>query len=124
MLLGLASSAMAHVLQDRIQVLALQFAAQVLAELRGASLEDILDGSGNGRRRAPPARPPYSDRGNGTEADIVALVKKFKHGVGAGIIRAELGLSPAQFHFHVTKALKANVMRKTGQKRGTTYYPA
>ncbi|MDA4133905.1 MAG: hypothetical protein OK454_12395, partial [Thaumarchaeota archaeon] len=106
-------------LAAQLEALAEAFASQVLASIRGASLDEILAESGRAKRG--PGRPPgRSSRSKGdTVAAIVAEVGKHPKGVKGEIVRASLRLSKNAWLYAVTKALAVKEIRKTGKKRAT-----
>ena len=154
-------------LHDRIDALASDFAHQLLAALRGASLDEIIsETSANHVRRGPgrpagsrnktqvrrgPGRPRAQVAGGGGEipvpfivkpgrrkgrrlarrspADIakmveriVSVVKGSKKGINAEGIRAALKVDRSELPRPIAMALKSKTIRKTGQKRATTYF--
>jgi hypothetical protein len=142
---------MAGSLHHTIQQLAASFAAGVLGAIRRSSLEEILaETEGTGRRG--PGRPPKSaaprpaaPEGGGARRSggrkksgrlgrrsagalgrvvdrIVDLLSKNPKGLRAEQIRAQLGLSAKELPRPIAKALEAKRVRKTGQKRATTYF--
>jgi|HubBroStandDraft_2_1064218.scaffolds.fasta_scaffold454378_1 hypothetical protein len=140
---------MAGSLHHTIQQLATDFAAGVLGAIRGSSLEDILAETEGAKRRGP-GRPrkqsvasapergasrPSSGRRKGGRLGrrsagalervvgrIVDLLSKNSKGLRAEQIRAELGLSAKELPRPIAKALESKRIRKTGQKRATTYF--
>jgi hypothetical protein len=136
-------------LRAAIESLANQFAAGVLAAVRGASLEDILD-SGAPTRRGP-GRPPKSatagatsppvsaparrSRGGkrlrrsandigATAEQIVAHVGKRPKGIRGEQVRKDLGIAKNHWMKPLGMALGSRRIRKTGEKRATLYFPA
>ena len=135
-------------LKASIQSLAHEFASGVLAAIRGASLEEILDGA------APPRRGPGRPRGSirarhaarvsaprprarggkrhrrtakdiaGVAERIVGLVSKHPKGIRGEHIRRDLGIAKNQWMKPLELALGSKKLRKTGEKRATTYFPA
>jgi hypothetical protein len=135
-------------LRAAIESLANQFAVGVLAAVRGASLEDILDAGGPTRRG--PGRPPKSAsltaataapaparRARGgkrlrrsanditsTAEQIVAHVGKHPKGIRGEQVRKDLGIAKNHWMKPLGMALGSKKIRKTGEKRATLYYPA
>jgi hypothetical protein len=125
-------------------------AAGVLAAVRGASLEDILD-SGAPTRRGPgrppksatlagAASPPVSAPARGarggkrlrrsanditsTSEQIVAHVGKHPKGIRGEQVRKDLGIAKNHWMKPLGMALGSKRIRKTGEKRATLYFPA
>jgi hypothetical protein len=142
---------MAGSLHHTIQQLAASFAAGVLGAIRQSSLEEILaetEGAGRRGRGRPPkgaATREAAPAGGGARRSagrkkggrlgrrsagalgrvvdrIVELLSKNPKGLRAEQIRAELGLSAKELPRPIAKALEAKRIRKTGQKRATTYF--
>jgi len=133
-------------LKASIESFAAEFASGVLAAIRGASLEEILNGSGptrrgpgrprgsvSSRRAGRPSAPGRSARGGkrirrsakdiaGVASQIVALVAKHPKGLRGEHIRKELGIAKNHWLKPLGLALGSKKLRKTGQKRSTTYY--
>jgi hypothetical protein len=136
-------------LRASIQSLANQFAAGVLAAIRGASLEEILEGSGPSRRGpgrprksvgsvdaapSPVSAPARRGRGGkrlrrsaraiaGVTEQIVAHVAKHPKGVRGEQIRKDLGIAKNHWMKPLGLALGSKKIRKTGEKRATLYFP-
>ncbi len=138
---------MSKELQAAIRQLAENFAEGVLAAVRSASLEDIRShagappvatrrGPGRPRRNAAPAaaaaEPPRAKRGRrpkgaGASPDvtvdrIVYLVRKAPQGLRSEDLRARLQLDKIPFRQAAAKAIAANLITKTGEKRSTTFF--
>jgi hypothetical protein len=135
-------------LKASIQSLANEFASGVLAAIRGASLEEILEGSGPARRgpgrprasvsSAGPARAPAPARRArggkrirrsakaiaGVTEQIVALVAKHPKGIRGEQVRKDLGIAKNHWMKPLGLALGSKKIRKTGEKRATLYFPA
>jgi hypothetical protein len=136
-------------LHNTIQQLATDFAAGVLGAIRGSSLEDILAETEGAKRRGPgrprkqsvaaaperaASRPSSARRKGGrlgrrsagalerVVGRIVDLLSRNSKGLRAEQIRAELGLSAKELPRPIGKALESKRIRKTGQKRATTYF--
>jgi hypothetical protein len=133
-------------LKASIESLANEFATGVLAAIRGASLEDILNTGGAtrrgpGRPRGPvnagtaartPAPRPTARGGKrirrsasdiaGVANQIVALVAKHPKGVRGEQVRKELGIAKNHWMKPLGMALGSKKLRKTGEKRATVYF--
>ena len=129
-------------LQQEIQALGQQFAEGVLAALRNASLEDLLADRTTGAKVAPKttapkasiAKPKESESNGGgrvrrSPSDIahvtgliVAKLREHKAGMRSEQIQTVLKLSKAEIVGPLTAALLAGRIRKTGERRATTYY--
>jgi hypothetical protein len=126
-------------LNATIQSLAATFASEVITALRGLSLDEILAVSGKptvqakrpGRRAAsaPPAAKTSKRLTRRTPADIekvttqiVALLKQHKDGLRAEQIQVALNLAKNESPRPIADALAKKLIRKTGQKRSTTYF--
>jgi hypothetical protein len=140
-------------LKNQIATLADSFAAGVLAAIRSASLEDILEGGSApaAPARRGPGRPPKS---NGVAAAAAPSLKPAKRGKGGRLARRSasdiehvIGLIVGKLGEHKTglrseqlqKALKlskkeivgplnqglaARKITKKGERRSTTYFAA
>jgi hypothetical protein len=135
-------------LRTSIESLAHQFAAGVLAAIRGSSLEEIL-GEGTPSRRGPgrprksvssvgaaPAPSP-SGRARGGKRlrrnandlaaaaqRIAAHVAKHPKGIRGEQVRKDLGIAKNHWLKPLGMALGSKKIRKTGEKRATLYFPA
>ncbi|MBV9949160.1 MAG: hypothetical protein JOZ69_20090 [Myxococcales bacterium] len=131
-------------LQSTLNDLAASFANNVLAAIRGASLDELIAPNGqvrpNGRataaRTAPAAAPApgRAARSSGrlprrspediaaVLGQVVSLVKKHKEGLRAEQIRAELGLQPKEMPRILKEGLERKALKSKGQKRATTYF--
>ena len=126
-------------LRGQLNDLAASFANGVLAAIRAASIEDLLAESGGVRR--PVGRPAGSSAGSSgprrrtgrlprrSAADIgkmvdgiVALLKQSPKGLRAEEIRAKLSLQAKEMPRPLKEAVDAGRLRKSGQKRATTYF--
>ncbi|WP_394827744.1 hypothetical protein [Pendulispora albinea] len=134
-------------LQAAIRHLAETFAQGVLDAVRASSLEEIRNNAdGGARRRGRPPRgaaaatsvepapaPARAKRGRaakgqeeGTDVSvdrIVYLVRKSPKGLRSEELRARLNLEKIAFRQAAAKAVAANLIRKTGEKRSTTFFP-
>jgi hypothetical protein len=134
---------MAKSLQAAIAALASQFANDLLAALRNASLEEVSQvtadaqrsGGGRGPRRTEPAALPKGRRTKsgrlsrrtaddiGTMvANIVSLLDRHPEGMRAEQIRTALGVEPRELPRPLAEALSSRKVSKAGQKRATTYF--
>ncbi len=131
-------------LRASLHRLAQSFTEQVMAAVRGANLEELLDaGAAAGaraRRRSEtggtpkraPARASWSARMTRRSADeieaalgqIVGLLKKRKEGMRAETIRSELGMQAKELPRVLKRGLSAKKLKAKGQKRATTYFAA
>jgi DNA-binding transcriptional ArsR family regulator len=136
-------------LKTTIDSLAVEFANKLIAAIKGASFEEIINVAGgssparSGRRpvatkpEAPQAAAPASRarKGKGgrlarrspgalakTKAEIVALLAKHPKGLRAEEIRAKLGLSKQEVPRPISDALAEKLITKKGEKRATTYF--
>jgi hypothetical protein len=136
----------AMTLRSKLDTLAAHFADQVVATIRGASLQELLTTQEGpaGRRRGRPAggggQPnrlsvPKAKKGKGgrlarrsSEAiaaalgNVVTLVKKHKDGLRAEEIRANLGLQAKELPRVLREGLSSKSLTKKGHKRATVYF--
>jgi hypothetical protein len=135
-------------LQSQLESLAESFAVQVLAALRAAPLDELVD---RGTSAAQPRRPRTTTGGGGggmtdpfslpqgnrkggrlprrTAAEIhallgkiVLLVKTHREGMRAEQIRAALGLQSKEMPRVLKEGVRAKKLRTKGPKRATTYF--
>ncbi len=128
-------------LKSDIEALASTFADGVLAALRNASLEDILEGRVSPVAKSAPARPTSSTTsrpqktagGSGrrsasdiahVEGVIVAKLREHRAGLRSEQLQKVLKLSKAEIVRPIASALAAKKIVKTGEKRATTYFAA
>jgi hypothetical protein len=116
-------------LKNQIEDLAQTFATGVLAAIRSASLSEILNESnGSALKGRGPGRPPKSNGavkaidGENHVSAITGLLSAHPTGLRAEEIRAKLRWEKAAGTKAITKALEAKAIKKTGQKRATTYF--
>jgi hypothetical protein len=132
-------------LKNKIHSLADTFANEILAAIRGASLEEILDGgSGGGARRGRPAggggaaaaSAPATGKGRRggrrmrrSSADIapvidriVSKLKEHKAGLRSEQLQKVLGIPKREIVRPINEALAAKKITKKGEKRSTTYF--
>jgi len=130
-------------LKSTIEQLAKGFAESVLGAIRGASLEDILAESGRARAGAPAAgrapaaaskaAPARKGRGGrlarrspeqiaAVVDSIVSALEKAKGGLRSEQLQKALGLSKKEITGPINEALAAKKIRKTGERRSTTYF--
>jgi hypothetical protein len=132
-------------LRSQLDALAANFATQIIAAIRGASLQELVGSEGGGRRtRAVPggggqpdplAVPAVPKRGkNGrlprrsaeeiqaTLQKIVLLVKTHKDGMRAEEIRSKLGMLPKEMPRILKEGVAKKRLTSKGQKRATTYF--
>lgn len=134
----------AMLLKNQIETLATTFATEVLRAIRSAPLEEILAETGQapaGRRGRPATTSPAfggaqtKGRGRGgrlprrsPEAiakvidSIVSELKKAKGGLRSEELQKALGLDKKEIARPIAEALSSKAIRKTGQKRATTYF--
>lgn len=138
-------------LRSRLEALAGSFAGDVLAAVRGMSLQELVseaaDRRGNGRsaptvpRGAAPTAQATANgakRGRGAGrlkrrspqdiaqalGKVVALVRQHKQGLRAEQIRKQLGMQPKEMPRVLKDGLSSKKLKAKGQKRATTYFPA
>ena len=132
-------------LRSQLDALAANFASQIMASLRGASLHDLVgktDGGrveGNGRRTrgggqpdllvvpTKPRKPGRLPRRSAEEIaatlnKIVLLVKTQKNGMRAEEIRSKLGMQAKEMPRILREGLSTKKLTSKGQKRATTYF--
>jgi hypothetical protein len=120
--------------------LAQDFASSILAAIRSASVEDLLEGRrGGGRAAAAVAAPPKfgappkkvakgrlprrsAEDIAKTLDRVVGVVKKSKSGMRAEDIRKALSLDVREMPRVLKEGLEKKKLRATGQKRATTYF--
>jgi Fic family protein len=128
-------------LKSEIEALANTFADGVLAALRNASLEDLLEGRVSPAAKSAPARtktsttpsPQKTASGRGrrspsdiahVEGVIVAKLREHRAGLRSEQLQKVLKLSKAEIVRPIASALAAKKIVKTGEKRATTYFAA
>lgn len=136
-------------LKSTVETLANDFARNLLAALRGMSIDEIVSVTGGGvpGARRGPGRPPRAAgaaaaaasprarRGKGGRLarrsideiasmveTIAALLAKKPEGLRAEQIRAELGVDAKELPRPLADGVKAGRFSKKGQKRATTYF--
>jgi hypothetical protein len=136
---------MTNSLHSTLNDLASSFADSILATIRSASLDELVQPNeqarvgGRSNRAIPPAAvraaakspaatPTGRLRRRTTEEighaldQIVSLVKKHKAGLRAEQIRSELGLQVKEMPRILKEGLASKALRSKGQKRATTYF--
>jgi hypothetical protein len=127
-------------LRATLTTLAETFARGVLDAIRRTPVEELLSSTTrlrSPRREAPaPTTTPAPSRGRAaggrrrrapgdidktTEA-LVATLKEAKTGMRSEELRAKLGIARAVLQRATGKAIEAKRVRKTGEKRATTYF--
>jgi hypothetical protein len=129
-------------LRTTLDALASSFAANVLAAIRGASLQELLAESGGAARRGPGRprgggdvtgiRPPKKGTSGRlarrSPAEIaraldavVILVRKNKQGLRSEEIRKALDLDVREVPRVLKEGLAKKKLKSRGQKRATTY---
>jgi Fic family protein len=135
-------------LHQTIAALASSFTQEVLVALRGASMADLSELSSIPSRsrsvraartskKAPAKAATSKPRSKGgrlvrrspkqiatTVAKIVGLLKGKKAGLRSEEIQGALGLSRKEMPRPIQAALAKKLIRRKGQKRGTTYFTA
>jgi len=138
-------------LKSTIEQLATGFAAEVLAAIRLASLEDILAESGRSGSSSRAAAAPRSSGSSSSSSSnsapaaarkrrggrlarrspeqiaavvdsIVSALQKASSGLRSEQLQKTLGLDKKEITGPLNEALAAKKIRKTGQKRSTTYF--
>ncbi len=120
-------------IERRITVLAERFARDVLAELKGANLDDLVDAlaKGNGRRfdsqiRHVPRRGSNGRLKRRSPEELQQLLDRVVAELGDRSLRAEqiqamLGLERKELPSVLKLGLKNKVLTKKGEKRATLY---
>jgi hypothetical protein len=120
-----------NALETVIQDLATKFAAGVVQALRGASLQEILAEARpvptepTPTQKSGPSRRPRGRedaRSDSSQSAIGAALRGHDDGLRAEQLRAALRMSKPAFTRAVREALRVGSVRKTGEKRGTTYF--
>ncbi len=136
-------------LRAQLNTIAADFANQIMATLRGASLHELVSSGGggnvaNGRRarvaaggdREPePVSPPPAGKGKAGRlprrsaeeisqmlGKIVLLVKTHKEGMRAEEIRSALGMQSKEMPRILREGIATKKLTTKGQKRATTYF--
>ncbi len=135
-------------LKSTIETLSEEFARNVLAALKHASIEEIMGVQGSAARAARASTGAPTARTKGPSArkarpaakrkgrlprrspdalakvvdDIEQLLRKHADGLRAEQIRAELGLEAREMPRPLAEGLKTGRLTKTGDKRATTYF--
>jgi hypothetical protein len=123
-------------LKTTLESLASDFASQVLLALRGASIDELMEVSrGTAARRPRAPGVGVKRRGKGgrlgrrstaeLEAvldSIVGLLEKNPKGMRAEQIRESLGVEAKELPRPLAEGLSNGSLKKTGQKRATTYF--
>ena len=131
-------------LRSQLTDLAQSFATQVIAALRGTSLDDLLSAQGGRRSAHAPADseakettrtrsgrqkaerlPRRSTDDIAKSLDLVTkLVKSQPKGLRAEEIRKKLGLEVREMPRILKEGLAKKKLKSKGQKRATTYFAA
>jgi hypothetical protein len=129
-------------LRSQLDAIASTFANQIMAALRGASLQELVGSQGDGRSgRAAggggmpdplsvPKRQGKNGRLGRRSAEeiaksldkIVLLVKTHKNGMRAEEIRSKLGMQPKEMPRILKEGIAKKKLSTKGQKRATTYF--
>ena len=122
-------------LQSKIQELASDFASGVLEAVRASSFEELA-AAGHGRAAGSADKAPKQARTGGrlarrSEEDIagvvdriIALLKSKPNGLRAEQLREELSLEAKELPRPLADALASRQIKKSGNKRATTYFAA
>ena len=146
---GGATIARSMSLRTKLDALAAQFAADIMAAVHGSSLQDLMAAQGGGgvgakgrlgRPRGGGGQPdplavPMAKTGKGGRlarrssediaaalGDVVALVRKHAGGLRAEQIRTSLGLQSKEMPRVLKEGLATKMLSKKGQKRATVYF--
>lgn len=128
-------------LKKTIEDLAATFASNVIAALRGASIDELFVLTNGGPVRRGPGRPPASTAassvGVGRKArrvrrspsdigkvveDILALLGKHPEGLRSEQIREALNLQAKELPRPLAEGLGDGRIKKSGERRATTYF--
>jgi hypothetical protein len=135
-------------LRAQLDALAAGFANQIMATLKGASLQELVGSEGSGRggggrsgrvaggggqpdplptspkRRGKNGRLPRRSADEIAKAldKIVLLVKTHKNGMRAEEIRSTLGMEPKEMPRILKEGIAKKKLSTKGQKRATTYF--
>ncbi|MGO8996848.1 MAG: hypothetical protein ACLQVI_26340, partial [Polyangiaceae bacterium] len=127
-------------LKNRIEALAEEFSAGVLAAIRSASLEEILSEGSRGRASAGvsapalrgPGRPRARKSGRlarrspqqiaAVVESIVGALKKNKTGMRSEQLQKLLSLDKKEISGPLAEALSGKKITKKGERRATTYF--
>jgi hypothetical protein len=123
-------------LRKTLSDLTQSFATAVLAAVRSAPLHELLAERGGGLRAPSAARQtrvtggrPSIGRRRRSTADLqgvvdsmVKLLRAHPTGLRSEQIRARLGLAANEMPRPIAMALSNKKIRKTGEKRATTYF--
>jgi hypothetical protein len=121
-------------LKSTIEELAAEFAANVIAAMKSARLDEIMTHAHDGRggslapsgavgrkrggrlpRRTPEAIAKVRDQ-------IVQLLAKHPKGLRSEQIQSKLGISRKEIPRPLSEALSSRLITKKGAKRSTTYF--
>jgi hypothetical protein len=115
---------MPNALQAQIEKFAAEFAQAVLQAIRAASLDDILAETQGSPPRWAHWPPPGSTVGTQARIDIIVAYVKGHPGTSGKDARDALAVFNSDWSRYVAKAVKAGLITKKGDRRGTTYWPA
>lgn len=132
-------------LQNTINDLATQLASDILNALQGASLADLgemLDNSGGARVKprelasstdTKTLKPRKSGKGSGVKRSpeaiqavldsVVRYLNSNSEGIGSEHLQKALGIEKKDIVGPITQALAQGLIKKSGQKRATRYFP-
>lgn len=122
-------------IERRIAALAEQFAKDVLAELKGTNLDDLVQALAGATRAAPraaAAAPKLARKAKGgrlprrSPAELQAMLDKIAAALKQGGLRAEqiqktLGVDRKELPAVLKLGLDSKTLTKKGEKRATTY---
>jgi hypothetical protein len=127
-------------LRSNIESLAFTFAGNVLATLRAASIEELLDitgargpsGGASAASNGRPARAAVTSGGRlrrrssgdlgAMVSNIVSTLAKHEAGLRSEELRAALGVERKELPRPLKEALATGAITKMGEKRGTVYF--
>ena len=132
-------------LKQSLTTLAERFANDLLAAIRSATVDELLEGPAPSTSRSTPVKapPPVANRSGrkartegtprvrrgaeqiqGIVDSIVKLLKKNPKGLRAEHVRDELGIDAKDLVRPIREALDQKAIKKKGQKRATVYFAA
>lgn len=119
-------------LRTTIQTLAAKFATDIIRTVQSMSLDEILStanaptaarsNSTLTKRGRPSGQTAKGSKASLSVDAIVGELRKHKSGLRAENLRQALGVAKNKFNYGMAKAIGEKKIRKTGEKRGTTYF--
>ena len=122
-------------IQAQLSSLAETFTSQILETLRGASMDDIVNLNGAGSVKLPTASKTASKTTStgrlarrdpeeiaATIETIVAVLKKAPEGLRSEQLQEMTGIPKKEITGPIAQALASKQIKKTGNKRATTYF--